>query len=97
MAATVDYLFGYDATADLLDDWMYQRLADTYLFDPQVQDFLRRANPWAERAMIERLLEAAERGLWQQPDPESLDRLRSQYAANDTWMEADTPAPRRDQ
>ena len=27
MAATVDYLFGYDATAEVLDDWMYERLA----------------------------------------------------------------------
>ena len=61
MAATVDYLFGYDATADLLDDWMYERLADAYLFDDSVRDFLRRSNPWAERGMIERLLEAAER------------------------------------
>jgi cobaltochelatase CobN len=47
----------------VLDDWMYERLAAAYLFDAAVRDFLRRANPWAERAMIERLLEAAERGL----------------------------------
>src|SRR5947208_11091713 len=63
MAATVDYLFGYDATADLLDDWMYERLTTTYLFDDSVRAFLRNANPWAERAMAERLLEAARRGL----------------------------------
>ena len=62
MAATVDYLFGYDATAEVLDDWMYERLAAAYLFDDAVRDFLRRSNPWAERAMMERLLEAAERG-----------------------------------
>jgi cobaltochelatase CobN len=87
MAATVDYLFGYDATADLLDDWMYQQLAEAYLFDPPVQEFLRRANPWAERAMIERLLEAAERSLWQQPEAGTLERLKQQYAANDCWLE----------
>ncbi len=27
MAATVDYLFGYDATAGVVDDWMYESLA----------------------------------------------------------------------
>ncbi len=27
MAATVDYLFGYDATAGVVDDWMYEQLA----------------------------------------------------------------------
>jgi cobaltochelatase CobN len=87
MAATVDYLFGYDATAEVLDDWMYERLAAAYLFDEAVRSFLRRANPWAERAMIERLLEAAERGLWERPDPEALARLREQHGANEAWLE----------
>jgi cobaltochelatase CobN len=87
MAATVDYLFGYDATAEILDDWMYERLAGAYLFDENVRDFLRRSNPWAERAMVERLLEAAERGLWQEPDASSLARLRELYQANEAWLE----------
>jgi cobaltochelatase CobN len=87
MAATVDYLFGYDATAEILDDWMYERLAATYLLDDSVRDFLRRSNPWAERAMVERLLEAAERGLWENPDASSLARLHAIYHANDAWLE----------
>jgi cobaltochelatase CobN len=87
MAATVDYLFGYDATADLLDDWMYERLTAAYLFDSAVQEFLRRSNPWAERAMIERLLEAAERGLWAEPAIETIDQLRAQYLAGEAWLE----------
>jgi len=87
MAATVDYLFGYDATAEILDDWMYQRLAEAYLIDGTVRDFLRESNPWAERAMIERLLEAADRGLWETPSPEMIDRLKSQYGSNDAWLE----------
>jgi cobaltochelatase CobN len=87
MAATVDYLFGYDATAEVLDDWMYEQLAAAYLFDERVHDFLRRANPWAERAMIERLLEAAERELWEKPEPETLRRLREAHQHNDAWLE----------
>jgi cobaltochelatase CobN len=87
MAATVDYLFGYDATAGVADDWMYERLAQAYLFDPEVADFLRRSNPWAERGMIERLLEAAERGLWTHPEAGTLDRLRGQHDGNDAWLE----------
>ena len=65
LAATVDYLFGYDATAGVVEDWMYE----------QVDRGVRRrrgrgrrscasSNPWALRAIAERLLEAAERGLW---------------------------------
>ena len=37
MAATVDYLFGYDATAGVVDDWMYEQLAASYVFDPRDQ------------------------------------------------------------
>src|SRR6266436_10252657 len=85
MAATVDFLFGYAATTEVLDDWMYEKLAAAYLLDDTVRAFLRRANPWAERAMIERLLEAAERGLWEAPDDETLRRLRELHGDNDAW------------
>jgi cobaltochelatase CobN len=79
MAATVDYLFGYDATAGVVDDWMYESLASSYVFDEHVQEFLRRSNPWALRGISERLLEAADRGLWADPAQETLDQLRATY------------------
>ncbi|HEV7451739.1 MAG TPA: cobaltochelatase subunit CobN [Pseudonocardiaceae bacterium] len=79
LAATVDYLFGFDATAGVVEDWMYHQLAESYIFDPGVQQFLRQSNPWALRSMTERLLEAADRGLWAQPDPADLDALRTIY------------------
>jgi cobaltochelatase CobN len=78
-AATVDYLFGYDATAGVVDDWMYERLAAAYVFDEANAAFMRRSNPWALRGIAERLLEAADRGLWAEPRPETLDRLRALY------------------
>ncbi len=79
LAATVDYLFGYDATAGVVDDWMYERLAAEYVFDAETREFMRRSNPWALRGITERLLEAADRELWAEPDPETLDRLRRTY------------------
>jgi cobaltochelatase CobN len=77
MAATVDYLFAYDATAQCVEDYMYQGVADAYLFDRNVEDFIRQKNPWALRDMAERLLEAHQRGLWGVVDAETLDRLRA--------------------
>jgi cobaltochelatase CobN len=76
MAATVDYLFGYDATANVVGDWMYERVAGAYILDPENRAFLERANPWSAREMTERLLEAVERGMWAEPRPETLTRLR---------------------
>ncbi|GAA1301737.1 cobaltochelatase subunit CobN [Pseudonocardia xinjiangensis] len=79
LAATVDYLFGYDATAGVVDDWMYAQLAESYVFDETNRDFMQRSNPWALRGITERLLEAADRGLWAKPDDAVLDRLRQTY------------------
>ncbi|KXK60000.1 cobalamin biosynthesis protein CobN [Micromonospora rosaria] len=79
MAATVDYLFGYDATAGVVTDWMYGQLAESYVLDPENQAFLRRSNPWALRGIVERLTEAADRGLWAKPDPDLMDALRQAY------------------
>ena len=79
LAATVDYLFGYDATAGVVDDWMYEKLADAYVFDETNAEFMRRSNPWALRGIAERLLEAADRKLWSAPDADTLDRLREVY------------------
>jgi cobaltochelatase CobN len=76
MAATVDYLFGYDATAGVMADWMYERLAGEYVLDDENRKFLAESNPWALHGMAERLLEASGRGMWAQPDPATLDGLR---------------------
>ena len=58
---------------------MYERLAAAYVFDETNAAFLRRSNPWALRDIAERLLEAADRGLWAEPDAATLDRLREVY------------------
>ncbi|SDY92022.1 cobaltochelatase CobN subunit [Micromonospora pattaloongensis] len=89
LAATVDYLFGYDATAGVVDDWMYEQLAAAYVFDAGVREFLERSNPWALRGIAERLLEAAERGLWAAPDPATLDGLRAAYLAVEGDLEGE--------
>jgi cobaltochelatase CobN len=77
MAATVDYLFAYDATARCVEDHMYESVAQTYVLDPQVQAFIQQNNPWALRDMAERLLEAHQRGLWQSVSGDRLDQLRA--------------------
>ncbi|MGV0849981.1 cobaltochelatase subunit CobN [Mycolicibacterium phlei] len=76
MAATVDYLFGYDATAGVMADWMYERLSHEYVLDDENRKFMAESNPWALHGMAERLLEAAERGMWAAPAPATLDGLR---------------------
>ena len=76
MAATVDYLFAYDATARCVADHMYEGVAKAYVLDPKVQAFIQQSNPWALRDMAERLLEAHQRGMWASANPALLDDLR---------------------
>jgi len=90
IAATVDYLFAYDATAHCVADHMYQGVAAAYLFDPAVQEFVQQSNPWALRDMSERLLEAHQRGLWQEASWETLEALRSLVHQAEADIEAKT-------
>ncbi|MEA5570154.1 cobaltochelatase subunit CobN [Calothrix sp. UHCC 0171] len=77
MAATVDYLFAYDATAQCVEDHMYEGIAKTYLFDSRVCEFLQQKNPYALRDIAERLLEAYQRNLWEDVNIQTLENLRN--------------------
>ena len=87
MAATMDYLFGYDATSDVAEDWMYEEVARRYTLDPTVQEFMREKNPWALMSILRRLFEAAERGMWAEPPPELMDRLGQLEWDLDAYLE----------
>jgi cobaltochelatase CobN len=87
LAATVDYLFGYDATAQVVDDWMYEQTAEVYALDPALQAFFQQSNPWALQSITERLLEAAQRGMWAEPDQETLAALQALYLQIDGELE----------
>lgn len=87
MAATVDYLFGYDATTGVMDDWMYETLTDQYVADPVNREFFDKSNPWALHDISERLLEAADRELWENPDDERLELLRRTFLETEGELE----------
>jgi cobaltochelatase CobN len=86
MAATVDYLFGYDATAGVVEDWMYERVTEAYVGDPEVRKLFEVSNPWALRSIVERLLEAADRGLWEASD-RAVDTLQRALLEAESWEE----------
>ena len=73
LANMVAHSYQWDATSDVLDDWMYEEYAKKYTFDPQEQDWLREVNPWALQRMAEVLLEADQRGLWKAQEETKLE------------------------
>ena len=64
MAATVDYLFAFAATARCVADHHFDAVFQAYLEDAEVRDFLGEHNPAALKEMAARFLEAQDRGLW---------------------------------
>jgi cobaltochelatase CobN len=88
MAATVDYLFGYDATAGVMADWMYERLTEQYVFDDVNRKFMAKSNPWALHGMAERLLEAVTRGMWAEPHTDTVDGLKRALLETEGELEA---------
>ena len=58
---------------------MYEQLSARYVLDPKTRAFLETSNPWALRSITERLLEAADRGLWEAPEETTIGQLRDAY------------------
>ncbi|ROS04884.1 cobaltochelatase CobN subunit [Sinobacterium caligoides] len=87
MSASVDYMFAYDATTNLIKDYQYRMVTDSLLFDNKNRDFMQKNNPHALEEMAERLLEACQRGMWQEPGEYS-ERLQSLLLELDDQREA---------
>lgn len=71
----VSNTFGWSATADAVDDWIYSEVANTFLFDESMLERLRDLNPHSAHSLVQRLLEANGRGYWD-VDDSVLEKLR---------------------
>jgi cobaltochelatase CobN len=87
MAASLDYLFAYDASTGRVPDWSYGAICERWLQDPEVRAFLEKHNPWALRDMGERLLEAHHRGLWEGASDTQLAGLRQLVLSSEASIE----------
>jgi cobaltochelatase CobN len=94
LTTTVDYIFGFDATAHVVPDLIYEGLAAEYALSGDMQRFLEQSNPWALHAIADRLLEASDRGLWEHPDPATLEALRDVRLKAESFVEARGETPR---
>ena len=82
----VGRVYGWEATTQEVDDWIFDDIAKTFIMDEENRKFFEENNPWAMEEMARRLIEAEQRGLWK-ADPEVLDALKSTYLEIEGWME----------
>ncbi len=78
ISTVMDIIIGWDATADTMEDWMYERVAERYALDPAMQEWFREVNPYALQNIIDKLLETIQRGMWNATE-ETERRLRDAY------------------
>jgi cobaltochelatase CobN len=78
ISKAMDIILGWDATADVVDDWMYRRFAEKVPLNREMQDWMKTVNPYALHNILDKLLEAIGRGMWQ-AGPEMEDELRNAY------------------
>jgi magnesium chelatase subunit H len=71
----VSNTFGWSATADAVDNWIYDDVANTFVLDEVMLERLRHMNPHSMRSLVNRLLEAEARGYWN-VDDEMREKLR---------------------
>ena len=72
--AHVTNTVGWSATTGQVDPWVYERITQTFVLDPEMRRRLSELNPAASAKLANRVIEAHERGYWT-PDPETLAEL----------------------
>ena len=75
---TIRDAFGWDATSDAMDEWMYKDLTKKFVLDKQFTEWAKEVNPWALQNITERLLEAIQRGMWN-ADEETKQKITQVY------------------
>lgn len=86
ISKTVDYTFGWDATTDVIDDLTYEKIVENFIRDEEFSSWLKNANPWAMQNIIERMLEAIQRGMWD-ADEDMINFLKGKYLENEGDLE----------
>ena len=79
-------VYGWEATTQEVDDWIFDDIARTFVLDAAMRKFFEENNPWALEEVGRRLLEAYERGLWN-ADEEVIKGLRGAYLEIEGWIE----------
>jgi cobaltochelatase CobN len=82
----VGRLYGWQATAKAVDDAVFDDITRTFMINEENRKFFEENNPWALEEIARRMIEAAERGLWN-PSPDVKDALKNLYVEIEGWIE----------
>lgn len=86
ISKSVDSFFGWDASAEVAEDWMYDSIAQNFLFDKKTREWIEEVNTGVIYNVAGKLLEAHKRGMWN-AKPEDLSRLQRIFLKTEGLLE----------
>jgi cobaltochelatase CobN len=86
ISARVEHIYGWEASTQEVDDWIFDDITKTFVLNPEMKKFFEDNNPYAFEELTRRLLEASQRQLWK-ADPHTLEGLKQVYLEVESWLE----------
>ncbi len=86
LSKLAEYMIGWDGTTGSIDDWMYKRFTEKFIFDEDTREWMKEKNPFALNEMMMRMFEAIDRGLWD-ADENTVKMLKQIYLENEERIE----------
>ncbi|HNQ53149.1 MAG TPA: magnesium chelatase subunit H [Methanothrix soehngenii] len=74
----VENALGLAATTHIVDNWIWSSVAERYIFDDMTRERITENNRFVAAELVERLVEAENRGYWKATDEEK-EKLRAAY------------------
>ena len=78
IADRVEYLLGIAATMRCVNNWMWDQVAQTIVFNDEISEKIKKENPWAFQKILKTLIEANARGYWESSE-KTIEELKKVY------------------
>lgn len=82
----ITHVYGWSATTGIVEKWVYDEIFKTFVASEPMRRWFEHTNPFALEEIERRLIEAAQRELWD-ADEDTLERLRDLYLSVEGIME----------
>ena len=86
-SATLDYLYAFDASTEVVSDWCYEEVYKSWLCDLDLRNFFLENNPWALRDIAQRFLEIVNRKMWNNCSSDVIENLKNIIINTDSIIE----------
>ena len=82
----MESFFRWDASAEVAEDWMYEGVAERFLFDEETRQWIEEVNPGVLHDVSGKLIEASRRGMWNAKE-DTLRRLEAIHLKTEGILE----------